>query len=173
MQKQSQTLTTPRLLLRPTDEQDAAMVLALLNSPKWLQFIGDRKVYDLEAAKAYIRERMLPQLERLGFSNFTIIRQADGAKMGSVGLYDREGLEGVDIGFALLPEFEGQGYAFEASQKVLQTAQDVWGVRVIKAITLPENGASMRLLEKLGLRQKELIRLPNDPDDLWLYELEL
>ena len=38
--------------------------------------------------------------------------------MGSCGLYDREGLDGVDIGFAFLPQFEGQGFGFEAAKKV-------------------------------------------------------
>ena len=57
---------TERLLLKPSTEEDAAFVLELLNTPKWLQFIGDRKVHTLEAAKEYIRNRVLTQYDRLG-----------------------------------------------------------------------------------------------------------
>lgn len=103
-------LETERLRLRSTSEEDADFVYRLLNSPQWLKYIGDRKVYSIEDARGYIQKKMLPQLERLGHSNFTVIRKSDGARMGSCGLYDREGLEGVDIGFAFLPEYEGQGY---------------------------------------------------------------
>jgi hypothetical protein len=46
---------------------------------------------------------MTPQLKKLGFSSYTVIRKTDNAKVGSSGLYDREGLEGIDLGFAFLP----------------------------------------------------------------------
>ncbi|HSO86523.1 MAG TPA: GNAT family N-acetyltransferase, partial [Draconibacterium sp.] len=62
-----------------------------------------------EDAKQYIKNKIRPQLEKLGFANYTLIRKSDGLKIGSCGLYDREGVEGIDIGFALLPAFEGLG----------------------------------------------------------------
>lgn len=94
------TFETERLLLKATSKEDASFILELLNTPKWIKNIGDRNVKSLEAAQNYILERMTPQFERLGYSNYTVIRKADGAKMGTCGLYDREGLEGIDIGFA-------------------------------------------------------------------------
>lgn len=60
---------------------------------------------------------MRPQFERLGFGNYIMIRKSDGIKLGSCGLYDREGLDGIDIGYALMPQFERQGYAIEAASK--------------------------------------------------------
>ena len=163
---------TERLYLIPTVEADAAFVLALLNSPKWKANIGDRNVNNLAEAEEYIKERMLPQLNRLGFGNYTVVRKSDGAKMGTCGLYDREGLEGVDIGFAFLPAYEKMGYAFEAASKIKDLAFFEFGLTMIKGITLPANKASQRLLEKLDLVFIKMIRVENDDEELMLYQLE-
>lgn len=164
---------TERLFLSPTSADDAAFVLELLNSPKWIQNIGDRNVHSLKEAKDYITNRMLPQLEKLGFSNYTLIRKSDGAKMGSSGLYNREGIEGVDIGFAMLPEFEGKGYAFEAANKLMTLAKEEFKLSKVSGITIKTNKASQGLLEKLGLKFSKIIQLDGDAEELMLYELEL
>lgn len=164
---------TERLFLSPTSIEDAAFVLELLNSPKWIQNIGDRKVHSLEDAEAYIRNKMLPQLQALGFGNYTLIRKADGAKMGSSGLYNRDGIEGVDIGFAMLPEFEGKGYSFEAANKLMELARGEFQLSKVSGITLESNKASQGLLEKLGLKFSKMIQIPNDSEELMLYELDL
>lgn len=75
------SIATERLVLKPTTVEDAAFILELLNSPKWLKFIGDRNVKSIAEAEAYIKERMLPQFERLGFTNNVVIRKADGKKL--------------------------------------------------------------------------------------------
>ena len=156
--------------MRPTLEEDAQFVLEILNMPKWKQFIGDRNVHSLEDAAAYVRNKMMPQLERLGHSNFIMIQKSDGAKIGFCGLYDREGLEGVDVGFALLPQYEGKGFAFEGSKKVMEAGITDFGITRIKGITLPENTASQNLLERLGLKYIKHFFLEGDPDELMLYE---
>ena len=109
------TFESERLIIKPTLEEDAAFIFKLFNSPKWLKNIGDRNITSPDMAKDYILTKMQPQLERLGFSNYTLIRKMDHVKIGCCGLYDREGLEGIDIGFAFLPEYEGKGYAYEAA----------------------------------------------------------
>ena len=165
------TLESERLLLRPTTEDDASFILELLNSPKWLRYIGDRKVHTVEAASEYIRDRMLPQLDRLGFSNFTVIRKSDGEKMGTCGLYDREGLEGIDLGYAFLPPYEGKGYALEAARKVTRAAFGEFGIKELYAITTKENHSSRNLLEKLGMHLTGPVSIPGDEEELLLYKL--
>lgn len=163
---------TDRLLLKPCNIEDAPFVLKLMNTPKWIRYIGDRNVHTIHDAENYIKEKMLSQYVRLGYGNNTVIRKADGVKMGSCGLYDREGIEGVDIGFAFLPEYEGKGYANEAAQKVMSLAINEWSITLIKAITTKDNVASQKLIEKLGLRYQGLTRLPNDAEELMLYVLD-
>ncbi len=170
--KNEQTFETERLLLKATNVEDTSFILELMNTPKWIKNIGDRNIRTEEDAKNYINEKMRPQQQRLGFSNYTIIRKSDQAKMGTCGLYDREGLEGIDIGFAFLPAYEKQGFAFEAANKLKDLAFKEFGIKLIKAITSKENLASQKLLEKLGLTLVGTTKLPNDEEELLLYKIE-
>ncbi|MEM6320536.1 MAG: GNAT family N-acetyltransferase [Bacteroidota bacterium] len=162
---------TERLFIRPTIVEDATFLHELMNSEGWLQFIGDRGIRTVADAEKYILERMRPQQARLGYSNHTVIRKSDGAKMGGCGLYDREGLEGVDIGFSFLPQYSGQGYAYESAAKMKDLAFNEFGLSQIKAITVKENIRSQKLIEKLGLRFLEMVRLPGDAEEVMLYRL--
>ena len=165
------TYETERLRVRPTSEEDAGFIVELFNTPKWLKFIGDRNVKTLEDAKTYIQNKMLPQLKRLGYSNYTVIRKEDNCKIGSCGLYDREGLEGIDIGFAFLPEYEGKGYAYEASIVLKNAAFSKFEITELRAITVKENISSQKLLERLGLSLEGTTKLPGGEEELLLYSI--
>lgn len=163
---------TERLFLRPMQIEDAPFLLELLNTPKWIDYIGDRNVKTIEEAKEYIKTKMLPQLEELGFGNYTVIRKLDNVKMGTCGLYNREGIEGIDIGFAFLPQYEKQGFAFEAANKIKIVGFKEFCISQISAITIKENISSQKLIKKLGLKFEKIINLPNDSEDLLLYTLK-
>lgn len=165
------TFETQRLLLRPTGEGDAAFIKALVNTPKWLEYIGDRNIQTEEDAVAYIQARILPQLERLGFAHFTLIRKSDGKAVGACGLYDRKEFEGVDIGFALLPAYEGLGYAFEAANRIKQAALEEFKVSALSGITRKSNLGSQRLLEKLGMTFAGFVELPDQTEEMMLFKL--
>lgn len=72
---------TVRLILEPTSEKDAPFIFELMNTPKWIKYIGDRNVNSIEEAKEYIINKMQPQLEKLGYSNYTVIRKVDNVKL--------------------------------------------------------------------------------------------
>jgi len=165
--------STERLTLRPTSIEDAPFIIELLNSPLWIQNIGDRNVYSISAAENYIKTKMLPQLEMLGYGNYTVIRNSDDALMGTVGLYDRAGTEGIDIGFAFLPQYFGQAYAFESAQRIMEAAVQEFGLKIIGGYTLPSNKASQKLLEKLGLKFVDIRKIPNDKEDIMYYEYRI
>lgn len=170
--KNKPSFETNRLILQPTSTADAQLILDLLNSPKWLKYIGDRKVHSLAAAKDYIQLRMIPQLEKLGFGNFTVIRKSDRAKMGICGLYDRDEMEGLDLGFAYLPDYERQGFAYEAANKILEAGFNNFGYDKINAITSKENRASQKLLEKLGFQLQGTTQLAEETEELLLYSIQ-
>ena len=159
-------------MLKPTDLDDADFVFRLLNSPTWLKYIGDRDVKNLSDARSYITNKISTQFARLGYANYTMIIKDTGEKIGSCGLYDREGLVGVDLGFALLPEFEGNGYAFEASAMIRDLAFNRFHLPELSAITTEDNISSQRLLDKLGFDFSQHIRIKGDPARLRLYELK-
>ena len=162
---------TERLLILPMTEADAPYLLALMNTPKWLKYIGDRNVHSIVEAAVYIAEKISPQFEKKGFGNYKVIRKSDHTFLGNCGLYDRPGLEGVDIGFAFLPDYEKQGYAYEAATKMRDMGFEKFGIDIISAITLPSNLASQKLLEKLGLTFVKMIRLAGDEEELMFYQI--
>lgn len=163
---------TERLLLKPTDEADANFIFRLFNTPKWLQFIGDRQLRSEADACQYIQQRMLPQFIRLGYGNYTIIEQNTQTKIGLCGLYDREGLSEIDLGFAFFPEFEGKGFGFEAASKLIEVAKDSFKMTDLCAITDENNLASQKLLAKLGFTFKEKICL-GDADEVFYFTRSL
>jgi RimJ/RimL family protein N-acetyltransferase len=163
---------TERLILQPTLEDDAEFIFELVNTPKWLANVGDRNVKSVEDAKAYIQHKMTPQLKKLGYGNYTLIRKLDNIKIGTCGLYDREGLDGIDIGFALLPAYENMGYGFESATKLKEVGINEFNIKLISAITTKENIASQKLIKKLGLTFIKTVNIPNDEEELLLYRLE-
>ena len=170
MSKKYKSFETERLILKPTTEADSSFIYELVNTPKWIKNIGDRNVNSNKDAANYIKNKITPQLEKLGFSNYTVIRKSDGIKLGTCGLYDRDGLDGIDIGFAFLPQFEKKGYAFESTSKLIEVAISDFKIKEIIGITTKENIASQKLLNKIGLKFEKMINIPNDDEELLLYK---
>jgi len=160
---------TDRLILRRLSGEDAAFILKLVNDPLWLRFIGDRGVRTLEDARAYILKGPVAMYERVGFGLYLVEHKRDGVPLGICGLIKRDGLDDVDLGFAFLPEFRAQGYAYESAAAVLAYGRNVLGLKRIVAITSPDNERSVHLLEKLGFTFEKMIQLPNDSEAVKLF----
>ncbi|WP_294286952.1 GNAT family N-acetyltransferase [uncultured Chryseobacterium sp.] len=163
---------TERLMLRPMSLEDAEFILDLYNRSKFIRFIGDRNLKTVADAEDYIKNRFLPQFERLGYGNYLMITKEGNHKIGGVGIFERVGLEVVDIGFSLLDEFEGKGYAYEAALKIKSVGIDEFGLKKISAITTKDNFSSQKLIEKLGLKFRRYVTIPDDPEELMYYETD-
>jgi [ribosomal protein S5]-alanine N-acetyltransferase len=163
---------TERLILRPMSLEDAEFILDLYNRPKFIQFIGDRNLKTISDAENYIKNRFLPQIERLGYGNYLMLTKEGNHKIGGVGIFEREGLDVVDIGFSLLDEFEGKGYAYEAALKIKSVGMDDFGLKKISAITTKDNFSSQKLIEKIGLKFQKFVIIPDDTEELMYYETE-
>ena len=166
-------LETERLSLRWLATDDAAFILGLLNEPSWLQFIGDRGVRTVDDARNYILNGPVEMYARLGFGLYMVELKEDSSPMGLCGLIKRDFLEDVDVGFAFLPRYWGQGYAYEAAAAVLAYGQEVVGLKRIVAITALDNHRSARLLEKLGLRFERLVGYPGEDQAVRLFAVEV
>ena len=149
-------LTTDRLTLRPLTFDAADFVVALLNEPAWLRFIGDRGVKNVADARRYLEKGPLAMYLRFGFGHYLVQRTEDGAALGICGLVKRETLADFDLGFAFLEPYRCQGYAYESSQAALAHGKDVMGLKRVVAITAPDNVNSIRLLEKLGFAYERM-----------------
>lgn len=166
-------LETQRLILRQLTEADAEFIFELLNEPSWIQYIGDRHIHTLEDARAYIRNGPAASYKKNGFGLYLIALKETQEPIGMCGLIRRAGLDDVDIGYALLPRFWSKGYAVEAAQAVKEYARDVIGLKRLVAIVDPANEASIRVLEKIGLRYEKMVRLSEDDIDLKFFSTQL
>lgn len=161
---------TNRLLLSKITVDDAPFILELMNSPHWIKYIGDRNVRTVEDAENYLKNRTLKSYDTHGFGFYKIQVKAENLKpIGTCGLVKREELDDVDIGFSLLPDYEGKGYGFEASNEILKLAKNKFKLKKISAITLPSNVNSIKLLEKLGLSYEKKVKPFEDDEELLLF----
>jgi ribosomal-protein-alanine N-acetyltransferase len=165
-------LETERLVLRKLTVGDAAFIVALLNDPDWIRFIGDRGVRTLPQARHYIDPGLHAMYAKYGYGLWLVERRSDSKAMGMCGLMRREGLDHVDLGFASLPAFRGQGYTSEAAAATLKYAREVARLRRLVAITALDNHASIRVLERLGMRFESTLHLPNDREELKLFAID-
>lgn len=162
-------IETERLILRKFNENDYDFIYRLLNTPGWLQFIGSRGITGYKEAKIYLRELVIAGYTKNGYGFYMMVRKLDGAELGMCGLIKREGLEDVDIGFAILPEFERQGYTTEAAIATMDYAEKVLRLPKVAAITTKDNTACINVLKKLDMRFEKFVKLPNDPEELMLF----
>lgn len=164
---------TERLTIREMNSAvDAEFIFSLLNSPKFLKYIGDRGVRSVEQAGEFIDERYRKSYQDHGFGLYTVERKDDGIQVGICGFVKRDEFDHPDIGFAFLPEHEGLGYGFESAKAVINFGREELSIDRALAITTQDNHPSGRLLEKLGFTFTELHTMP-DGEVLKLYFADL
>lgn len=165
-------LETARLVLRQMSVDDAAFMLTLLNDPSWLRFIGDRGVRTLDDARHYILQGVMANYARFGYGFYLVVLKETGVAIGMCGLAKRDYLEHADIGFAFLPEYGGQGYAFEAAVATLNYARHQLCLPRVLATTRLDNLRSSVLLEKSGLHLEKIFLHPDGDRELKLYAID-
>ncbi|MDT0554566.1 GNAT family N-acetyltransferase [Patiriisocius hiemis] len=146
-------LETERLALRKIEVSDAPFMLKLLNSQGWLEYIGDRKVHSVVDAEIFIEKYYIPSYTQNGYGSYLVSLKESSIAIGACGLYKREDLDNPDIGFAFLPDYIGKGYGYESAKAVLDFAFSTLQLHKILGFTVKENIASIKLLEKLGLKE--------------------
>jgi len=167
------TLQSERLFIRTLTIIDAGFMLQLMNSPNWIKNIGDRRVTNKTEASNYILNKIIPSYKKNGFGLFLVCLKENKKPIGICGILQREGLNTPDLGFAIIPAMEGQGFATEASKEVIQFAREVLDLSTLAGITKPDNIASISVLTKLGMEFEQSIKLPEDPNTFSLYTMVL
>jgi len=162
----SASLTTDRLLITPLEAGDSRFIFELVNTPGWLKFIGDRNVHSDDDATALIKNI----IDNPDTDYWIVKLKRDHVCIGIVTFIKRSYLQYHDIGFAFLPQYVNNGYAYEATEVVLYHEIDTHKHKRIAAITTAENITSIKLLEKLGLIFLQDIKVRNE--QLRLYEAD-
>jgi RimJ/RimL family protein N-acetyltransferase len=153
-------LETERLRLRHlSPATDAGFILELLNEPSFIRYIGDKGTRNLDDARRYIVDGPVKSYREHGFGLYLVELTAGATPIGICGIIKRDTLPHADIGFAFLPAYWNQGYAFEAATAIMSYARNTLGLDSILAITTTDNEPSAKLLRKIGLRFDRMIRL--------------
>ncbi|CBG89456.1 GNAT family N-acetyltransferase [Citrobacter rodentium] len=162
-------LTTPRLTLSPFQATDWPFFLALRENPEIMRYMGEIGPE---------RDTRLLFARRLGSQHMFVIRQHnDPTPLGDVGLQiSHQFPQEADIGYCLLPQAQGRGFAVEAVRAVCEYAFRDAGIKAINAWVLAENLPSVRLLEKLGFVRTQILEQVFEINgirfDDWGYRLE-
>ena len=165
-------LETERLILREFSTGDAPFVFELMNDESYLRFIGDRGIKTVDDAKNYLLNGPIKSYEQFGFGLFLVKLKDSETPVGTCGLIKRPELDDVDVGYAFLARYRGKGYATEAGRAVVEYAKTKVGLNRVVAITVLDNHASIKVVEKLGLRFEKTIIWPDDNEECNLYSVE-
>lgn len=168
-------LTTERLQVRELDATiDPPFIYTLLNTDTWLKHIGQRNINNLEDAKNYIINGPQKSYQEHGFGLWLIqLKQQTNEQndsnaaidtyisIGIAGILSRPGIVNPDIGYALLPEYTGQGYAEECCKAIMSYGHEALKISKIIGITSESNPRSQKLLEKIGMKHTNMIEMNN------------
>jgi RimJ/RimL family protein N-acetyltransferase len=164
------TFSTTRLnaiKFDPENEDHCSFLVTLWNSPLFISSCGKTGITSLEKAKELIENRFVKEYARNGYGNYLLaLKPTDGTRtsplVGTVALTKGDSKDSFtvpDLGFAILPEFNGKGLASEAVKGVLKYGSKEFGVTDVFGFCDPANQASRKVLEKSGLEFRGVQKL--------------
>ena len=138
-----------RLKFRETTPDDAEVMYALNSDPEVMRYTGDIYWESVGQAREFLER--YPDYRKNNMGRWAAIRKADGAMIGWCGLKLHPDKQ-VDLGYRLFKKYWNLGYATEASIASLKYGFETLGLTNIIARSMPENNASIRVMEKCGMQ---------------------
>jgi RimJ/RimL family protein N-acetyltransferase len=160
---------TERLSIRQFNTNDTVFIIRLLNEESFIRNIADKQVRTNTDAINYLNNGPISSYEVYGFGLNLVLLKDTGTPIGMCGLLKREELDHPDIGYALLPEFCGKGYANEAASSILKEEMATHNLNTVLAVTLPNNLSSNILLKNLGFSLKGTVELYDTQNNFYDY----
>lgn len=149
-------LETPRLLLREFTLDDAPAFLRMCTDPQVIRYTGDPAAIEtLDDARACILARPIADYAKHGYGRWACVLKSSGDVIGFVGLKYLDDLGEVDLGYRFFPAHWGQGFATEASRPTIEHGFTRLKLPRILGLVDPENVASARVLQKVGMTYVE------------------
>lgn len=147
-------LETERLLLRRVDNNDLREVFALRSNPETMKYIPRPLVTTDEEALAHIA-MIESKIESNEGINWAITYKGDPKLIGIIGHYRiKPEHYRAEIGYMILPEFNGMGIVTEAVQEVVKYGFEVMKLHSIEAVIDPDNLGSAKVLEKNNFKKE-------------------
>lgn len=152
---------TERLEHRALTVDDAEDFFALNSHPDVMRFTGEPRLQSLDEAKDAIAN--YPDFDTVGYGRWGCVLKENQSVIGFCGLKYLHELDAVDVGFRFLPRYWGRGFATEACAASIAFGFDVLKLQCIIGLVLAENTASIRVLEKVGMRSDGTITYEGIP----------
>ncbi len=145
-------LKTERLVLRRLVMADRERLSEMRSDEAVNKYLNRPKTTNLEEAEAYIK-KIDGHLDK-NESYYWVLSFANNDELiGTICLWNFiPEQEMADIGYELLPAYQGQGLMLEAAEKVIEYGFDVVGIKIITGLTHPDNRPSQALLQKAGFK---------------------
>ncbi|OQW43822.1 MAG: acetyltransferase [Proteobacteria bacterium SG_bin6] len=150
-------LTTERLVLRLPEAGDLDGFATFAADAETMRHLGGVKTRS-EVWRSLCEMRGAWEIR--GFAMFSVIERATGRWVGRIGPWQPEGWPGTEVGWGVLPEFAGRGYAYEAAVAAMDYAVEVLGWDDICHTIAPDNHRSIALAERLGSVNRGPTQLP-------------
>jgi RimJ/RimL family protein N-acetyltransferase len=159
-------LETERLLVREFVEDDAEAFYAFNSDPEVMRYTGEPLSTSVGAVRELIRT--YPDYRAHGYGRWAVVYKPDDRVIGFNGLKYLDDLCETDLGYRLHTEYWGRGIATESSMAIVRYGFDVLELDRIIGLTLPENTASIRVLQKVGMRLEGTVRYCGDDAQKWV-----
>ncbi|MGL2966753.1 GNAT family N-acetyltransferase [Flavobacterium sp. XGLA_31] len=149
-------LETERLILRELNMQDSKSFYELNLNPNVIKFTGDKAFKNLMEAENFLRN--YKEYEKNGYGRWAVIDKSSGKFVGWCGLKYNTEIDETDIGFRFFEEYWNQGFATESAKACLHYGFEKLNLKTIVGRAMAENSASIKVLEKLGMKYEKEFR---------------
>ncbi len=164
-------ISTSRLYLRRFQASDDKDFFLLNSDQDVIRYTGDSPFENITAANLFLRN--YNHYEQYGYGRWAVINKIQNQFIGWCGLKYSSELDEVDIGFRFFKKFWNQGFATEAAAASLHYGFDHLGLEQIVGRAMKANTASVRVLEKLGMRYLEDRIMDGEPGVVYIASSDL
>ena len=144
-------LQTPRLYLRRFTEADAPLLLQLNSNPEVLKYLHEPLLKTEEQALQVLQNIILPQYKN-NLGRWAIHLKSTNEFIGWCGLKYLVDTDEIDLGYRLMQQFWGNGYAYEAAKHTMDYGFNQLHLKTIVGRAHVENTGSLKILQKLGMQ---------------------
>ena len=152
-------IETDRLILREYTEADAPAFFRLNSDPEVMRYVPDEALNSVDEARQILVSHPMADYRERGFGRWACVLKQTGEHIGFCGLKYLKDIDDIDLGFRFIRSQWGKGLATEAALASIRYGFDELKLDHILGLAEPENRASIRVLEKVGMRFIEMVTL--------------
>ena len=153
-----EVIKTPRLLIRETTLDDVDRFYELYKDPEMTRYM-EGLFENPDDEKRYQKDYIEKVYGLMGFGIWTVVKRDDNTVIGRAGYSVRNGFDDIELGFLIGKDYQGQGYAYEACDAILQYGKEILLFEKVQTLVKEENTVSINLCKKLGFTELDTVEV--------------